>query len=157
MKTLHLIPIYIFMGILGSLVLTSGLMLNICVCGMLIFKLRPKSTAAKSKHHNPESLARTKKVPTLTVQKQITILFSNVNFILLLFTNAMLYFGMAIAYTYLKAYAEQQGMSSSLGNTMMSVLGLCSLLGRLGLGAASQHPRMNIIVLFIVAILISGN
>ena len=91
-----------------------------------------------------------------TAHKMAYVLFSNLNFNLLLIAHVALLFGLAVMYTHLLAFAKTEGMSEYVRSLMISLLGLFSLFGRIGLGALGQLPCMNIVVLYITAILATG-
>ena len=59
-------------------------------------------------------------------------------------------------YTHFMAFAESQGVASSLRSLIISLIGFSSLLGRIALGMLSQHPNINTIVLYIAAVFLSG-
>ena len=82
---------------------------------------------------------------------------SNIHFKLLLINAAMFLFGTGVVFTYIMAFTQSQGISSSLGSMMISVLGLSALLGRIGLGMLSQLPWLDTIVLYSVTVFIEGN
>ena len=82
---------------------------------------------------------------------------SNIHFILLLINAAMFLFGTGVVFTHIMAFTQSQGISSSLGSMMISVLGLSALLGRIGLGMLSQLPWLDTIILYTVAVFIEGN
>ena len=84
-------------------------------------------------------------------------LFSDVHFVLLLISGCVFFFGAAVVYTHLIAFAKSQGMSSPLRNVMISLIGFMSLLGRITLGMLSQHPKISTMVVYTVAMFLSGN
>ena len=68
----------------------------------------------------------------------------------------MFLFGSSIVFTHIIAYAESQGISATLAKVMVTLLGVSSLLGKIGLGFISQKDGVNTILLYIVAVFISG-
>ena len=83
-------------------------------------------------------------------------LYSNVYFILLLVSIALFSFGTSIIFTHVLPYAESKNISSSIGLLLVSVLGGTGFLGNIGLGAFAQLPKVNAIVLYIVAVALCG-
>ena len=154
----------------GALMITSGLLLHMCVCAMLIMKpYQPKSqrTLKDQKDFTVEKQEKTKIPddkknrpvdinPNESVKYLTASVLSNLHFILLLINTTMFLFGTAVVFTHLIAFAESQGISPSLGNMMISTLGFCALIGRIGLSSLSQHPKINTIMLYIVAVFLSG-
>ena len=139
-------------------------MLHMCACAMLIMKpknnqndviSKPKPTdeTFKTDLHYPNVVDLSGHESTL---KMVTNLFSNFDFVLLLINKSSVIFGAAVVYTHLVAYAESQGISPSLGRLMVSLVGLSNLIGKLSLSALSQHPRINTVVLYIVAGIVAG-
>ncbi len=64
--------------------------------------------------------------------------------------------GTAVVYTHLLVYAEYQGVPKAIGTLMISCLGVSALAGRLGLGTMSQQSCTDTVILYIMAILITG-
>ena len=69
---------------------------------------------------------------------------------------ALFSFGTSIIFTHVLPYAESKNISSSIGLLPVSVLGGTGFLGNIGLGAFAQLPRVNAIVLYIVAVVLCG-
>ena len=138
------------------------MLLNICVCAMLIIKpkdkRRPKTRKRTSSKQSSEittidyTLAKPQKS---SLQLAVT-LFRNVHFILLLINNSVFYFGIAVIFTHLMAFAESRGVSPALRSLLISLLGLSSLTGRLALGLLGQHHKVNTIILYIIAVFSTG-
>ena len=91
-----------------------------------------------------------------TYFQDMATLFANVHFNLLLVSDVVFLFGGSVMYTHIMAYAESQGISSSLGRLMISLLGFSSIFGRIVLGLLSQHPKIDTVVLYIITVVTSG-
>ena len=61
-----------------------------------------------------------------------------------------------MVFTHIAAYAESQGISTSLGRALVSVIGGGALIGKIGLGVLSQIPCTDTFVLYIVAVALRG-
>ena len=157
--TLSEVPYYFFTG---ALLITSGLLLNMCVCAMLIIKPRDQilkgNNCAKSKLMQESSISQNAQIVTEKKDsfEMLVSLFSNTYFILMFISDCVFMFGVAIMYTHFMAFAESQGVSSSLRSLIISLIGFSSLLGRIALGMLSQHPNINTIMLYIAAVFPSG-
>ena len=91
-----------------------------------------------------------------TFWKQTKETFKNFYFLLLLLNGALFLFGSSIVFTHIIAYAESQGISATLAKVMVTLLGVASLLGKIGLGFISQKDGVNTILLYIAAVFTSG-
>ncbi len=77
--------------------------------------------------------------------------------VLIMFISTFFFLaGTAVVYCHLLVYAEYQGISRNMGSLMISCLGIFSFAGRLGLSTMSQQPCTDTVVLYIIAILITG-
>ncbi len=77
--------------------------------------------------------------------------------VLIMFISTFFFLtGTAVVYCHLLVYAEYQGISQNMGSLMISCLGIFSFAGRLGLSTMSQQPCTDTVVLYIIAILITG-
>ena len=91
-----------------------------------------------------------------TVKEKLKLLYTNVSFILLLVSFSLFLFGTSVVFTHILPYAESESVSSSIGLLLVSVLGGAGLAGKIGLGTIAQLPRVNPIVLYIIAVLLCG-
>ena len=91
-----------------------------------------------------------------SVKEKLKLLYTNVSFVLLLISLSMFLFGTSIVFTHILPYAESENVSSSIGLLLVSVLGGAGLAGKIGLGAIAQLPRVNPIVLYIIAVFLCG-
>ena len=80
----------------------------------------------------------------------------NPHFILLLVNILLFLFGCSVVFTHIIAFAESQGISPSLGRLLVSILGGAGIAGRVGLSGLSQLPCTNTIVLYCVAVALTG-
>ena len=58
-------------------------------------------------------------------------------------------------YTHIVAFAASESIDESLGNTLVSTLGLSSLISRVVLSVLSQHPRINTIILYTTIVVLT--
>ena len=93
----------------GTLLITSGLALHLCVVGLL---MKPKTTKAKTRNIMNFKVFRIK------------------CFWILLLNNMFLMLGFIIVSVHLPAYGETKGLSSSEAGYLISYGGVASLLGR---------------------------
>ena len=153
----------------GTLIISSGLLLHICVAAMLLVKPEPvqhKIVFQETKLEFPDKLKNkdveknneyNKSVLTDQSVKSIThSIFSNLHFILLMLTTFKFLFGTAVVFTHIMAFAESEGISASFGNMMVSALGLFSILGRVGLSSLSQLPWISTLWLYSFAVFFCG-
>ena len=153
----------------GALIISSGLLLHICVAAVLLVKPEPvqhKIVFQETKLEFPDKLDKeveknneyNKTMPIEQSVKSITLnIFSNLRFILLMLTTFKFLFGSAVVFTHIMAFAESEGISKSFSNMMVSALGLFSIMGRVGLSSLSQLPWINTIWLYIFAVFFCGN
>ena len=91
-----------------------------------------------------------------SIKAKYKLLYKNINFILMLISLIMFSLGISVMYTHLLPFAVSQNMSSSVGLLMVSLLAGAGLIGKIALGAIAQSPRVNAIVLYIVAVFLCG-
>ena len=91
-----------------------------------------------------------------SIKAKYKLLYTNVYFILLLINLVAFHLGISVVYTHLLPFAESQLTSSSIGLLMVSLLAGAGLIGKIALGAVAQSPRVNAIVLYIVAVILCG-
>ena len=153
----------------GALIISSGLLLHMCVSAMLLVEPQPEKhnsifqetkleipdkTNGIMTNHNEDN----KKIVIHQSVKSMTLsIFSNLHFILLMLNTFMFLFGTAVVFTHIMAFAKSEGISASFSNVMVSALGLFSILGRVGLGSLSQLPWINTIWLYIFGVFFCGN
>ena len=91
-----------------------------------------------------------------SVKYKLKKLYTNVSFVLLMISLAMFLFAKSIVFTHILPYAVSENISSSVRLLLVSILGCSALVGKLALGAIAQLPRVNPIVLYMIAIGLSG-
>ncbi len=75
----------------------------------------------------------------------------------ILFINVFLFYGgLSIVYMHTVAYATSSGHTQDFAVFLMSLIGFCNILGKLFLGIVGQHKRVNIIVLYFIALTCAG-
>lgn len=76
---------------------------------------------------------------------------------MLLLVSTLLYlFGVGVVFTHIIAFVKSRRSSESLGNLLVSAIGLSSLIGRLALSSLCQQPWANTIVVYILAVFLCG-
>ncbi len=144
--------------------MTSGLLLNTSVAGaMLIFpQVKVKQTSNLISQNNLENCDRkdSVKVTTPPVDKSIIKMIFSIfrrPTIVILFVNAFLFYGgLSIVFTHTVAYAITLGHTQDFAVLLMSLIGLSNFFGRIFLGFAGQNRRVNITVLYFVALSLAG-
>ncbi len=102
----------------GALMITSGLVFNVCVAAMLIFPIQPQDTTwvtTKSDAASKGCLAQSRKI------------FTNIRFTILCINVVLFNIGFTVVYTHIAAYAESEGHSSNFGNLLITVLGIATI------------------------------
>ena len=151
----------------GALMIESGLLLHMCVGAMLIMKPHhPKPLRNLRGNDHKELTVRNGMKTQMTskpdfkrqdsVRSMTGSVLCNFNFILLMINSWMFVFGVGVVYTHILAFVESQGILPSLGNMMISAIGLSSLIGRILLSSLSQHPKINTHVLYVIAVFFCG-
>ncbi len=186
----------LFFSIIGSLIITSGILLNTAVVGaMLIFpqtKLKqPVSIATNHNNQNhcretvaietnqntqescdktdsPENTRLTQdKASEVTIQteeepvdepmlRMITNILSRRPMVILFINVFLFYGGQSVVYMHTVAYAKTSGHTRDFAVLLMSLIGFCNILGKLFSGFVGQHRRVNIIVLYFIALTCAG-
>ena len=91
-----------------------------------------------------------------SAKQQSLEILCNPCFILVLVNIFLFLFGCSVVFTHIIAFAESQGISSSLGRVLVSILGGAGIAGRLGLSTLSQMPCTNTFVIYIAAVSLTG-
>ena len=150
------------------MIISSGLLLHICVAAMLLMKPKPdrkNRIFREIKLEIPDKLNKEMETnseysKTILINQSVKFIthsiFSNFQFIVLLLNIFMFLFGSAVVFTHITAFAESEGISASFSNMMISALGLFSILGRICLSSLSQLPWINTIWLYIFAVFFCG-
>lgn len=147
--------------------ITSGLLLHICVGAMLIMKShQEKNTTNTPENSNKENVTKNNDANKDDVHdnnnhsnsaKTMTLnLISNVLFILLLISSTIFLFGQSVVFTHIIAFAESLNLSQSVGSAMVSAIGVSALIGRVVLSMLSQLPWVDSTVLYIAAVTVCG-
>ena len=146
----------------GALLLSSGVMLQVCVGSMLIVGSN-ESKPSEFHHHkdglyitnmdNKSMKIRTTKDGAMHLTTELLV---NFHFLLLLINTVMFFFGASVMYTHVLAYAKFRGTSQSIGVWLMSVFAVSTVLGRIVLSVISQHPRVSTIWVYVLATFLCG-
>ena len=149
---------------LGALLISSGIVLHICVGAMLIIK-SPRKKVKRKSINQPKDLKEKQEtnddgrnIPkTKNDIGYITSrIFSNWHFIILMLNTAMLHTGAAMVYTHIMAFAKSLGLSDSFGSVLISVIGFSNLVGRILTGLLTQAPVVNAVVLYTFLMSVCG-
>ena len=82
-----------------------------------------------------------KEIHRKSAKQQSLEILCNPCFILLLANIFLFLFGCSVVFTHIIAFAESQGISSSLGRVLVSILGGAGITGRLEPDALDKHLR----------------
>ncbi|KAK6195144.1 hypothetical protein SNE40_000628 [Patella caerulea] len=121
----------------GSFLIIGGLCLNLCVCGALI---RPIRSLRKLKSRNSFDVSIFKKATYWSVCAN----------------SFLICFGMSVTYIHLTAFAKDSGINLEESTLLISSIGVSNLIGRLILGVLGQHPRVNLVLLYMSSFVIAG-
>jgi predicted MFS family arabinose efflux permease len=136
----------------GSLLVLSGVTLNLAVIGVFIRPIKLKAEIEKTDTNKNEI-----KTEDTNIWHMLDIyVFKNGRYLMLCFNNMMLMFGVSIVYVHLSAYAELQGINGTESAMLFSVIGIANFLGRIFFGLAGHHPKVNVILAYIIAVFIGG-
>jgi predicted MFS family arabinose efflux permease len=128
----------------GSLVIMAGITLNLLVMSM-IMKPKPQKTmdgAQKEEKSHYETMGCD--------------MFTNYRFELICFGSLIQAFGFSIVYVHLAVYAKYKGVSDDDSALLYSFIGLANFIGRLVWGFVAQNPRVNVLVMYILAMILVG-
>ncbi len=143
----------------SALLFTSGFTLQGCICAMLIFpqsKIKEPMQNGDVKYNSEKDAITATEGDKHGFMKMTIEVCRNPAFLVLLLGTFFFLNGVGVVYTHLFAYVEYQNLPPEIGSLMVSVLGLMSVIGRIGLGSIGQHPSTDIIILYAVAIAITG-
>ena len=125
----------------------SGICLNCCVLGALLSPLSLWSKECKVVQKTSEKKAES--IFNLSLLK-------DASFIIFLFNNILWNIGSLILLVICTDYAYKQGIAKSQGAILISVVGLCSLIGRLMVALLANHKCCNRFFIFIASTAVSG-
>ena len=80
----------------------------------------------------------------------------SIGYFILHVNNFLFCFGQSVIYTHIFAFAFTHGVPSHICSSFISIVGISSIFGRILLGMISQHPLINITVLYSVCYAMSG-
>ncbi|CAH1785204.1 unnamed protein product [Owenia fusiformis] len=125
----------------GTLLILSGITLNICVAGAF---MKPfKSTIDDARGKVKERLFNVG-------------IFRSVDFLILCMNNMLFCFGVSVVYTHLAEYALQMDIGGRESSILFSVIGISNFLGRFVFGFIGNHPLSNDILVYLFGFLIPG-
>ncbi len=129
----------------SALLVSSGISLNACVCGILIGKA-PSKTDSGDNTSDPKQVA--------TKPKSVRNLFVQCNYWSLHMHTFLLHFSLSILGTHIIAYAQHNGHSQWLTSSLLSAIGISGLVGRILHGIVIHSPRVNTKVYYLVCCVI---
>ncbi|ESO83823.1 hypothetical protein LOTGIDRAFT_197032 [Lottia gigantea] len=121
----------------GSLLIVGGMCLNLCACGALI---RP--------------ISRVKRISNTTYLD--TSIFKKATYWSVCANSFLICFGMSVTYIHLTAFAKDSGINLEDSTLLVSGIGVSNLVGRLILGILGQHPKINLVLLYMFSFAIAG-
>ncbi len=133
--------------------MAGGVFLQIFFLAMLI--MPPVKTQSKSE--NTPAKHEEKEYEPVSSMKELTMkLFTNRNFLLLLFSHVIHVTGINALYTFILALLESEGLSANMSNMVLSSMGFSSLLGNLGLSGLSQLSGFRSMQILVISAVICG-
>ncbi len=144
------------------LLITSGLLLHICVAAALIFpqrKTTDDNNATKDSVNNIPDEDPKKKIKdndSASFRALALDIFKTPSACIMFVSTFFFYVGLSVVYTHVAVYAEFSGLPRAMGTLMVSCLGGSALMGRLVLSAISQQPCTDTVLLHMIAVLITG-
>ncbi len=130
----------------GALLVSSGIILNACVCGILIGKDPSKTGGSGNNTSDPKQVA--------TKPKSVRHLFLQCNYWSFHLHTFLLHFSLSILGTHIIAYAQHNGHSQWLASSLLSAIGISGLVGRILHGIVIHSPRVNTKVYYLVCCVI---
>ncbi|XP_046344749.1 monocarboxylate transporter 13-like [Haliotis rufescens] len=122
----------------GSMLILAGLCLNLCVCAGLIRPIK-----------RPELRSVSRNVMDTSIFRKPCYWMACLN-------SFMVCVGLSITYIHIAAYAENCGLGKEKSTLLISGIGFANVFGRLAMGLLAQHPKMNLILLYLVSFIIAG-
>ena len=145
-----------YFGWRGSFLILGGLLLNCCVAGSLMRPIGPKpQPAVKSGDGEPPA----KKTCFQTINSFIDLtLFKHRGFLLYLFGNCFMFFGLFSPLVFLSNYAKSEGIEKNKASFLLSILAFVDMFARpsMGLLANTKWVRPRIQYFFAASILYNG-
>ncbi len=147
------------------LIITSGLLLNVCVAAALIFPQKittdhnnaTKDSVNVASDEDPKEKVEDTMYNNSASFVAITLDIFKIPSACIMFVSTFLFFvGLSVVYTHVTVYAEFCGHSRATGTLMISCLGGSALMGRLVLSALCQQPCTNTVLLHMIAVFIAG-
>ncbi|XP_054466013.1 monocarboxylate transporter 1-like [Anoplopoma fimbria] len=149
----------------GSFLILGGLLLNCCVAGSLMRPLGPKAQLPKPDAEADEVKAvepvqpQPKKTVLQTINSFIDLtLFQHRGFLLYLFGNVIMFFGLFAPLVFLSNYAKSKDISKEKAAFLLSVLAFVDMFARpsMGMLANTKWVRPRVQYFFAAAVLYNG-
>ncbi|XP_046574283.1 monocarboxylate transporter 13-like [Haliotis rubra] len=122
----------------GSMLILAGLCLNLCVCAGLMRPIK-----------RPELRSVSRNVMDTSIFRKPCYWMACLN-------SFLVCVGLSITYIHIAAYAENVGLGTEKSTLLISGIGFANVFGRLAMGLLAQHPKMNLILLYLVSFIIAG-
>ncbi|XP_034392561.1 monocarboxylate transporter 1-like [Cyclopterus lumpus] len=149
----------------GSFLILGGLLLNCCVAGALMRPLKPNAQLSKPDTEADEVKAveavqpQPKKTVLQTINSFIDLtLFKHRGFLLYLFGNVIMFFGLFAPLVFLSNYAKSKDISKEKAAFLLSVLAFVDMFARpsMGMLANTKWVRPRVQYFFAAAVLYNG-
>ena len=155
----------------GALLITSALTMNICVCGFIIriTNCIPSEEVLKQDVYVNDILVTDANFPATenSIQEKAALdkesdskekhsMWTNPIYWCLHINIILFCFGQSIVFTHIAAFAISKGFTQLQSSSLISVLGVSNTTGRILLGIVATIPRVNVNILHIVLIILSG-
>ena len=166
--TEYLIALYTWRG---ALLITSGLTMNICVCGFIIRITSSVLSRKDLKHENyiSDDLVNNTNLSTMeiTTQEKLALdrkynfednksMWTNPLYWSLHINIILFCFGQSIVFTHIAAFAISKGFTQLQSSSLISVIGVSNTIGRIILGIIANIPQVSVNLLHIVLIAMCG-
>lgn len=158
--------LYDYFGWRGSFLILGGILLNCCVAGALMRPLKPNAPLSKPDDTEADELKaveavqpQPKKTVLQTVNSFIDLtLFKHRGFLLYLFGNVIMFFGLFAPLVFLSNYAKSKDISKEKAAFLLSVLAFVDMFARpsMGMLANTKWVRPRIQYFFAAAVLYNG-
>lgn len=149
----------------GSFLILGGLLLNCCVAGALMRPLKPNAPLPipDMEADKVKAVEAVQPQPKKTVLQTINsfidlTLFKHRGFLLYLFGNVIMFFGLFAPLVFLSNYAKSKGISKEKAAFLLSVLAFVDMFARpsMGMLANTKWVRPRIQYFFAAAVLYNG-
>ncbi|KAK2157878.1 hypothetical protein LSH36_183g01073 [Paralvinella palmiformis] len=136
-------------GVRGTMLIISGITLNLCVCGSLMRAPRITSQGSELRTRPTQN----KKSECLSLWNLH--IFKNVGFITVCFNNLFALFGLNIVLVHLTAYSVTININKDMAAMLISVFGISLCIGQLSFGVIGK-VRCGPVIIYSASYILSG-